>query len=120
MIAHVRLGLALCLLMLLIVPIAGFAFAEPSPDSLPKQAALQHWLRVRVVKVIPVERTDKIQLVRLEVERHYGKIQARHLERAKKHETQQFSILFPAATDAVIKPGDIIDYGLLGYLSIEQ
>jgi hypothetical protein len=52
------------------------------------------------------------------VERFYGKIDTVSLNRAHQHETQQFSILFPASVDADVRPGDLINYRLVGYMAI--
>lgn len=49
-------------------------------------------------------------------ERFYGKIDTKLLDRAKEHETQRFTLLFPAALDADVKPGDLINYKLVGYM----
>lgn len=50
------------------------------------------------------------------MERYYGKITTASLNRAKKHETMRFTILFPASPDADIRPGDLINYWLVGYI----
>ena len=85
-----------------------------------KEAAYDHFIRLRVVRVTPVERTDKRELLELRVQRWYGKIDKASLERNRKHETQEFTVLFPAAPGAAVKVGDIIDYRAVGYLAIQQ
>ena len=77
-------------------------------------------MRLKVLKVTPIERTDRMQLLKLEVERWYGKFEQRSLDRAKQHETQRFTILFPGSRDAVVKGGDIIDYRIVRYLSLDS
>jgi hypothetical protein len=113
--AHAPLALALWLLILLIVSIDHFALAASAPAAVPNQVAYEHYIRLKVVKVTPVERTDRTQLLKLEVKRWYGKIEKRSLERAQQHETQRFAILFPASPDAVVQAGDIIDYRIVRY-----
>lgn len=93
------------------------AQAKAAPD-VPAKASYAQRIRVRVLEVTPVERIEKTQILKLQVERFYGKIDSKSLARAKEHETQRFTILFPAALDADIKPGDLIDYKLVGYMKI--
>lgn len=81
----------------------------------PVQASYAHNILVRIVAVTPIQKTDDTLLLKLEVERYYGKITTDSLNLAKKHETMRFSILFPASPDADIRPGDLINYWLVGY-----
>ena len=143
MISHSRISLVLWLLAILIVPIAHLALADPPPQrasdsattgpssaqapkkparrtipGVPSQASHAHNIRLRVIKVTPIEQIDKTRILKLEVERHYGKIDTVSLNRAKKHETLRFTILFPASLDADIRPGDLINYWLVGYTAI--
>lgn len=111
---HFKLSAGLLTLLLLTTVIAS-GWDKPGSDV---PFAYRHRIRLHIKNVTPVERTEKVQLLHLEVTRHYGKIQSRDLELAKKHETQQFDILFPAAPNATIKVGDIIDYELVGYLDL--
>lgn len=85
---------------------------------LPDEAARAHSLRFRVLKATFVEQVGDEKLLRLEVKRHYGKIETESLNRAKEHESQTLSILFPAALDADVRPGDIVTYWLVGYLAL--
>jgi len=55
------------------------------------------------------------QLLKLEVERHYGKITAVSYKRAVEHETQRFTILFPASLEADIRAGDLFDYRIAAF-----
>jgi hypothetical protein len=120
---------SLCLLTLLIAPLARLASAAPpvSPvpvappvarPSGPPEVSYPHQIRLRILEVTPVERIENTQILELKVERHYGKIDTRSFDRARKHETQRFSILFPAAPDATVKPGDLISYRLSDFTSI--
>ncbi len=88
---------------------------ERTVPKLPSQASRAHNIVVRVVSITPIEKTDATHLLKLEVERYYGKITTDSLNRAKKHETMRFSILFPASPDADIRAGDLINYWLVGY-----
>jgi hypothetical protein len=118
------IALAMTLLALISMPIAQFVLGDPpevsNPESttrrdlpaLPKQAAYAHSIRLTVIAVTPVERTDKTKILKLDVERNYGKIDQTSLNRARQHESQRFTILFPAAPDADIRVGDLIDYAL--------
>ena len=115
--AHLPLAVASCLIAGTIATSAGFALADPEAAAHPEQAAYDHYIRLKVVEVTPLERTDRAQGLKLLVERHYGKIEWDSLERAKKHETQRFTILFGASSEANVKPGDILDYRLVRYLS---
>lgn len=122
---------AVCLSMLLILPAAHFALAE-RPDveraahtrsvrtipAVPSQASRAHNIMLRVMKVTPIEQIDETQILKLDVERHYGKIDTISLHRAQEHETRQFSVLFPASLDADVRPGDLINYSLVGYTAI--
>jgi hypothetical protein len=110
-----------CVVTLLAVLVARLALAQEDPkgpnDKPPKEAAYPHVIRVRVVEATPLEPIAGLQPFELRVERFYGKITQESLRSAKKHETQQFTIQFPATRDAVIKPGDVIDYEITRYLS---
>jgi len=88
-------------------------------DGYPKEAAYQHFIGLKVLEVTPVEKTNRAQLVELKVQRWYGKIEAKSLKLHEQHESQQFTLLFPAAPDAVIRVGDIIDYRIERYLAHE-
>lgn len=90
----------------------------PDMPAVPVQASCAHRIRLHVIEVTLIEQLKETRLLKLEVERFYGKIDGVSLERAKQHETSRFTILFPAALDADIRPGDIIDYGLVDYLAI--
>ncbi len=114
--SRVAVAMAAGLLCLVIVLITRYALAEASAK-LPKEVAYAHIIRLMVVEVKPLESVDKTQIVELQVERFYGKIEQRSFDRAQKHETQRFTILFPASLDTEVKPGDIIDYQITGYLS---
>lgn len=119
-----RIALAMTLLVLFSVPIAQVVLGVPpevsKPESttsrnlpaLPKQAAYSHKIRLTVIAVTQVEQTDKTKILKLDVERNYGKIDQTSLNRARQNETQRFTILFPAAPDADIRAGDLIDYTL--------
>lgn len=119
-----RIALAMALLGLISMPIAQFVMGDPPEVSksesttrrdlpaLPKQAAYTHKIRLTVIAVTPVEVTDKMKILKLDVERNYGKIDQTSLDRAKEYETQRFTILFPASPDAKIRAGDLIDYTL--------
>ena len=105
---------SLCLLALLIGPLARLVSAAPpvSPvpvarPSGPPEVSYPHQIRFRILEVTPVERIENTRILELKVERHYGKIDTRSFDRARKHETQRFTILFPAAPDAAVKPGDL-------------
>jgi hypothetical protein len=87
-------------------------------DDHPKEAAYRHFIRLKVLEVTPVEKTDRAQIVKLKMQRWYGKIEAKSLKLHEPHESQQFTLLFPAAPDAVVRVGDIIDYRLEGYLAV--
>lgn len=135
---HILVSLAGCwLLAVLIVPLAHFALAQApharqdaeitkatgeaarsTIPAVPREASYDHRIRLHVIKVTPIEQIDETQILKLEVERFYGKIDTVSANRAQKHETQRFTVLFPASLDADIRPGDIIDYGLIGYLAI--
>lgn len=77
-------------------------------------------MRFKIKDVGQLERVDDTQLLKLTVERHYGKIEKVSLNRAKKHETQELTIIFPASPGADIRPGDIIDYRLVRYVQINR
>ena len=122
-----RRGTALCLLLLMTVAVLKFAVADPLPgrvaavadaSDVPAEAAYAQHIRVKVLEVTPIERVDRTQILKLHVERFYGKIDTKSLDRAKEHETQRFTLLFPAALDADVKPGDLINYKLVGYMKI--
>ena len=83
-----------------------------------KEAAHDHFIRLKIVRVTPVERVAKYELLELRVQRWYGKIDKESLTRSRKHETQEFTILFPAAPGAAVKVGDIIDYRAVGYVAV--
>ena len=109
---------------LLCLPLARLALGEPPNDArkfpaalaaVPTEASFGHYLRLRVKKVTPIERIKRTQLLKLEVERHYGKITAESHKRALEHETQRFTILFPASLDADVRAGDLIDYRIAAY-----
>ena len=87
-------------------------------ESLPKEAAFVHSIRLKVLSVTEVERTDKVRLLKLQVKRWYGKIETKSLERNQMHETQVLTILFPASPEAILKVGDTIDYRLSHYSSM--
>jgi hypothetical protein len=87
-------------------------------DGAPVEAAYSQHIRLRILKVTPVEVVDRTQILKLDVERAYGKIETKSLDRAKEHETQRFSLLFPAAIGADIKAGDLITYKLAGYATM--
>lgn len=135
---HILISLAVSLLLaVLIVQLAHFASAQTlrarqdtastkatgeaarrTLPAVPREASYDHRIRLHVIKVTPIEQIDETQILKLEVERFYGKIDTVSANRAQKHETQRFTILFPASLDADIRPGDIINYGLIGYLAI--
>jgi hypothetical protein len=113
------------LMSFLLLPVIGvlthFAFANPPEQKetvaseVPAEAAYPHLIRLRVVKVVPVEKTEKHQILKLDVERHYGKISSDSHKRAMEHETQRFSILFAAVPDAEVREGDLIDYRMVAF-----
>jgi len=118
----------LCLLSLvfalLYMPMSRLALGEPPNDArkfpaalaaVPTEASYGHYLRLRVIKVTPIERVEQTHLLKLEVERLYGKITAKSYKRAIEHETQRFTILFPASLDADVRAGDLIDYRIATY-----
>ena len=86
-------------------------------SSTPQQASYAHHLRFRVFEVVSIERVESTHILKLRVERAYGKIDVKSLDRAKAHETQRFTILFPASRVDAVKPGDLIDYELVGFAS---
>lgn len=95
--------------------------AEPPIESrpeprVPKQAAYANVVRLKILEITPVEKTPEFHLLQLRVQRFYGKINQHSAELAKKRETQEFTILFPAALNAKINVGDLIDYRLDQYL----
>lgn len=93
---------------------------DSKDNSLPPQVAYEHVIRLRILEVTPLEKLDKINLLQLKVQRHYGKIETKSLERNRERETQQFTILFPASTEAAIRVGDIIDYRITSYLALAE
>jgi hypothetical protein len=116
-----RKGLVLSLVAIGLVVIyrsGPLAVGAAKGDGHPKEAAYRHFIRLKVLEVTPVEKTDRAQLVELKVQRWYGKIEAKSLKLHEQHESQQFTLLFPAAPDAVVRVGDIIDYRLEGYLAL--
>jgi hypothetical protein len=86
----------------------------------PKEAAYDHVIRLKVVRATPVERTDQHELLELRVQRWYGRADQKSLERNQKHETQEFTILFPAAPGAAVKAGDIIDYRAVRFVANQE
>jgi hypothetical protein len=92
--------------------------ARRTIPAVPSQASHAHNIRLRIIKVTPLEQIGDTRLLKLEVERHYGKIDTVSLNRAKEHETSRFTILFPASLDADIRTGDLINYWLVGYTAI--
>jgi hypothetical protein len=118
--APLRLAMAMSLMAATVATTAGFALTDDESAAHPEQAAAEHFIRLKVVEVTPLEQFDRGQSLKLLVERHYGKIEARSLERAKTHETQRFTILFFASPGVNVKPGDILDYRLVRYLSLEE
>lgn len=97
--------------------VASIALAGNPTDGPPKEAAYSHTIRLIVVEAMPLEPIAGVQPFVLTVERFYGKIEKRSFDLVKQHETQRFKILFPAAPDAVVKPGDIVDYEITQFLS---
>jgi len=94
------------------------AVAAPATEkNLPKEAACEHYIRLKVLEVAEAEQIEKGRLLQLRVQRWYGKIDAKSLKRNQEYETQEFRILFPAAPKADVKIGDIIDYRVVGYVS---
>lgn len=91
-----------------------------SSSDFPEQAAYRHQFRFRVAEVTRLEETTEFNLMKLTVDRFYGKISTQGLERAREHETQRMTILFPAAKSANIQVGDIISYSVGGYLALSQ
>ncbi len=90
---------------------------EPRQEPrVPKQAAYSNVVRLRILEITPVEKTSELHLLQLKVQRFYGKINQHSAELARKHETQEFTILFPSAPNAKINVGDLIDYRLDQYL----
>lgn len=90
---------------------------EPRQEPrVPKQAAYSNVVRLRILEITSVEKTAEFNLLQLKVQRFYGKINQHSAELAKKHETQEFTILFPAAPNAKVNVGDLIDYRLDQYL----
>lgn len=90
---------------------------SPTEKDVPKQVAYSHYLRFKVLDVTPVEQTATHNLLQLKVQPWYGKIDQRSHDLHKKHDTQEFTILFPAAPGATIKVGDIIDYRIVRYIA---
>lgn len=124
---HVRLALVSSALMLPIAVIVQVLLADPraipqpvagEPPAVPEEASYAHHMRFRVIDVTPVERVDDTQILKLDLERFYGKIDSVSKSRADEHETQRMSILFPATPHADIRPGDLINYRLLDYQPI--
>ena len=120
-------GTALCSLLLMTVAVMKFAVADPLParvtpvaeaSDVPAEASYAQHIRVKVLEVTPIERIERTRILKLHVERFYGKIETKSLDRAKEHETQRFTLLFPAALDAEVRPGDLINYKLVGYMKI--
>lgn len=116
--SHVPLILSGVLLALLIgcgshLPAA----SPPRPRATPEQAAHDHYIRLKVISVTPLAETARYRLLKLEVERWYGKIEKEAWDRAQEHETQTFTILFPASPGATVEVGNIIDYRLERLLS---
>jgi hypothetical protein len=111
---------------LLALPIAYYSWAappdhkEPEPvgrivPGVPTQASQAHNICLRIITVKSIEETNRSRLLKLEVERYYGKITTASLKRARDNETTRFTILFPASLDADVRPGDLINYWLVGY-----
>jgi len=94
--------------------------ASPTGSDTPKQAAYSHYLRFKVLEVTSVEKTATQNLVQVRVQPWYGKIEQHSHDLHKKYDTQDFSFLFPAAPDAAIKVGDIIDYRIVRYITHDQ
>lgn len=124
---HIRAALVSSVLMLLAAPIAQMLFADPprvprpvagEPPDLPAEASHAHHMLFRIIEVTPLERVDQTHIVKLDVERFYGKIDSKSKRRADEHETQRLSILFPASPGADIRPGDLINYRLVRYAAI--
>jgi hypothetical protein len=92
----------------------------PANPQVPKQVAWDQVLRLKILAIAPVEKTEAANLLRLKVQRFYGKINQHSWDLAKQHETQEFTILFPAAPDAKINVGDFIDYRIDRYLSASE
>lgn len=90
---------------------------SPKESGPPKPLAYEHFIRLKIMKITPVEQTDRFRLLELKVQRFYGKIEVKSLERNREYETQEFTILLPVAADAVVNVGDIIDYEAVRYLS---
>lgn len=105
---------------LLSLPILLFAYSAtaelPVKNDVTSQAAYSHQLRFKVLLVTPVEKTEKYNLVQLKVQPWHGKIDQRSFDLHRKYATQEFTFLFPAAPDAKIKVGDIIDYEIVRYI----
>ena len=92
----------------------------PADPQGPKQVAWDQVLRLEILAVAAVEKTEASHLLQLKVQRFYGKTNQHSWDLAKKHETQEFTILFPAAPDAKINVGDYIDYRIDRYLSASE
>src|SRR5687768_15654821 len=95
---HKSLVLSLVAIGLAVTYRAGpLAVVAAEGDGHPKEAAYQHFIRLKVLEVTPVGKTDRIQLVELKVQRYYGKIEAKSQKLHEQHDSQQFTVLFPAA-----------------------
>jgi hypothetical protein len=118
--ASSSLVFAVVALALIALPTPRLSMADDpnEAEGVPVEAAYSQHVRLRILKVTPVEVVDQTRILKLDVERAYGKIDAKSLHRAKKHETQQFSLLFPAAIGADIRAGDLINYKLAGYATM--
>lgn len=88
----------------------------PEKQDLTRQAAYAHQLRFKVLMVIPVEKTEKYNLLQLKVQPWHGKIDQRSFDLQRKYATQELTFLFPAAPDAKVNVGDIVDYEIVRYI----
>ena len=124
--SHIRFSLVATVATICVASLAVHAWTSPPNQAgsdrserivpaLPSQASRPHNIVVRIDAVTLVEQTESTKLLKLDVARYYGKITTDSLNRARKHESSQFSILFPAALDADIRPGDLLNYWLVGY-----
>ncbi len=92
--------------------------AQPSTSSTsPEEKSFNHYIRLKIEQVTPVEKKKAVDLYELKVHRWYGKIQSDVLALQQTKETQEFNILFPAPAGMVVKEGDILDYQITRYLS---
>lgn len=85
----------------------------------PIQAAYSHCLRFRILNITPVEKTANRNILQLKVQPWYGKIEKHDYDLHKKYDTQELTILFPAALDATVKIGDIVNYRIEGYNALD-